>query len=779
MDILGQTVFYRTYSRRDPANKRESFADMTNRVINGLSTYLNSDQLTQVEKYLSQSQVFPAGRFLWVGGTEWLSQPVNYPGAYNCTSLDIINWDSFVSIMDLAMMGCGTGANLLYIDHLPTVTTRLNVSVVTQPKKTSNRQAETTQQLNQVIVGDSRKGWCQALGILLHAASCETVETALEFDLTNVRPKGEKLKGFGGVANPTKLPSLFFRIANIINKAVGRKLTATECCLVLGVIGDVVVSGNIRRSAGMRQASSSDQDFADSKLNLWVNVNGVWTVDPEKDVLRTANHTRVFFHKPSLVECVESVEKQYQTGEGAIQYAPEAIARANADLLWTRGLQKDFLKKYNDGEGAEYLSYLDIRENTPESIFAPTWQQFQKEAYTSYHENEIPHRMGRYSLNPCGEIIGRDFLCNLAEVHLNQFDPLDIDGQKEAFATAGLITASLLHHQFADDRLQSSRAIDPIIAVSFTGLFDFFVKLFGVDWLKWWEAGRVDQWCDKYSSILAVWSKIGNGGACRHQYLSDLYREIEKQYLVHWRRVVSASVEQYCQDHDLKMPNRYTTVQPAGTKSLLTGASPGWHPPKAIRYIRRVTFAKNDPIALAAMDMGYNIVPSQSDKDEKGQLLDNPFDPRCTEWLLEIPTEVSWANMPGVDQINVSKFSALAQFDFYMTVQKYYTTHNTSGTIEVRQQETGTLGRRIYDAIQNDEGYISVALLARFDDYQTFPRLPFEPISKEVYDQLQRDILARRVVADFDEALRQRDRQGMIVDNNGPAGCDSDKCLIS
>ena len=29
------------------------------------------------------------------------------------------------------------------------------------------------------------------------------------------------------------------------------------------------------------------------------------------------------------------------------------------------------------------------------------------------------------------------------------------------------------------------------------------------------------------------------------------------------------------------MPNRYTTVQPAGTKSLLTGASPGWHPPKA------------------------------------------------------------------------------------------------------------------------------------------------------------------------------------------------------
>jgi len=28
--------------------------------------------------------------------------------------------------------------------------------------------------------------------------------------------------------------------------------------------------------------------------------------------------------------------------------------------------------------------------------------------------------MSRYGLNPCGEILGNDFHCNLAEVHLNQ-----------------------------------------------------------------------------------------------------------------------------------------------------------------------------------------------------------------------------------------------------------------------------------------------------------------------------------------------------------------------
>ena len=34
-------------------------------------------------------------------------------------------------------------------------------------------------------------------------------------------------------------------------------------------------------------------------------------------------------------------------------------------------------------------------------------------------EKELEHRMMRYGLNPCGEIIGADFHCNLAEIHLN------------------------------------------------------------------------------------------------------------------------------------------------------------------------------------------------------------------------------------------------------------------------------------------------------------------------------------------------------------------------
>jgi hypothetical protein len=324
--------------------------------------------------------------------------------------------------------------------------------------------------------------------------------------------------------------------------------------------------------------------------------------------------------------------------------------------------------------------------------------------------------------------------CNLAEIHLNQIDPDNFEEQEKAFSAGALSVAALLNHQFVEPRFQYSRELDPIVGVSFTGLFDFFVHAFGKEWLHWWAAGRPK-------------SELGL-----------VLRQKETDYLQFWRDVVHRVVWSYCDRHGLRRPNRCTTVQPAGTKSLLTNASPGWHPPKAQRYIRRITFAKNDPVALACMDYGYAVVPGQSDKDDQGNLLHDPFDPRCSEWLVEIPVAVSWADIADEAGIDISQFSALAQFDFYMNVQCNYTTHNTSATIEFREHEIETLADRIYQAIQRDEGYISAALLSRFDALQTFPRLPFEPINKEQYEQLMQGVIARRKLDDFGALLRQYDQ---------------------
>ncbi len=739
-------VFYRTYSRKTPSGGRESWHEVAERNLEGLRVLgsLAAEEVELIRRMQRHQMALPSGRWLWIGGTGWIEQPENFSGAYNCTSTNLVDWEAFALMMDLAMMGCGTGAIIEphLIRRLPTVRNTLVIDGVTDIGVTpiGSRQQQTThridgQQVN-VRVGDTRSGWVESYRLLLNLCSDERFDgpVHVSVDLSDVRPVGETLKGFGGMANPVKLRDLYGRVAQILNKAQGRQLTSVECCLLIDEAAVTIVAGNIRRSAGMRQFCADDDSALGAKENLWQqDAQGNWRIDPERDALRMANHTRVFHVRPSHEVVLEAVNKQFQSGEGAIQFAPEAIARSNADLLTTPQLRTEFIGIYCD-QGKEE---------------AGRWLQLH---HPQISDAELEHRLGRYGLNPCGEILGADFHCNLAEIHLNRIDPDDHQAQADAFKAGGLAVACLLNHRFEVERYRQSRAWDPIVGVSFTGLFDFFVHAFGTPWLQWWEAGRPD-------------SEAGRA-----------FREQEAAYLSRWKQCVHDAVWDYCDRHGMRRPNRCTTVQPAGTKSLLTGASPGWHPPKAQRFIRRITFRKNDPVALACMDYGYAIVPSQSDKDEQGRLLNDPFDPRCTEWLVEIPTEVSWANLPGADQVEINNFSALAQFDFYMQVQRHFTTHNTSATVEFREHEIEPLAAAIHQAIEQGEGYISAALLARFDANATFPRLPFEPIDQATYHRMVLEVEQRRQCGDFFLALQKYDRGELI--EAGPAGCDSDKCLL-
>ena len=739
-------VFYRTYSRRTP-NGRESWSQVGSRNLDGLQKLgnLTKAELTLMARMQAEKKALPSGRWLWIGGTPWIEQPENFSGSYNCTSTNLVDWEAFGLMMDLAMMGCGTGAIIepRLIDQLPIVRNTLKVVSVSDIGITpaGSRQDDCTHSIDgnkvQIKVGDTRRGWVDSYQLLLELSSDPQFDggiVEIEVNLNDVRPVGETLKGFGGMANPVKLKDLYGRVARLLNKAIGRRLTSIECCLLIDEAAVTIVAGNIRRSAGMRQFAADDHSAASAKDNLWQqDSDGNWRIDPERDALRMANHTRVYHTRPTKEVVHAAVTKQFMSGEGAIQFAPEAIARSNADLLNTPELRQEFIQIYCDQGRDEAGRWLCTNHG-------------------SISDAELDHRLSRYGLNPCGEILGADFHCNLAEVHLNQIDPNDKEAQADAFRAAGLSVACLLNHRFEVERYRQSREWDPIVGVSFTGLFDFFVHAFGSEWLTWWEAGRPD---------------TDQGLAFKSQ---------EAAFLARWKTIVNETVWEYCDREGLRRPNRCTTVQPAGTKSLLTGAAPGWHPPKAQRFIRRITFRKDDPVAMACMDYGYTIVPSQSDKDDEGRLLNDPFDPRCTEWLVEIPTEVSWANLPGADAVDINGFSAMAQFDFYMQVQRHYTAHNTSATIEFREHEIEPVAEALFKAMNEGEGYISAALLARFDANATFPRLPFEPIDAETYEKLQSEVVQRRVSSNFFEALQRYD-DGDLTEA-GPAGCDSDKCLL-
>lgn len=1073
-------VFYRSYSRRKPDGTRESFAEAISRTVGDLAdigSFTDEQRELCLDVALKQ-HAFPSGRALWVAGTEWSKKPENFYGYYNCHGGILSGSHVFGRLMDMAMCGTGTGVLLEreLVEALPIVSTKLVLSNVIDSRDidegdpatlvVSDPEASTAC----IVVGDSRKGWVDAYQALIDLAfESSDEEVYVELNLSQVRGKGRKLKGFGGVANPAGLRTAFEKIISLLGGAFGRKLTTVEACLLVDEAASAVVAGNLRRSAGIRLFSSDDDEAKHSKEGLYTqDENGNWRVDPKRESLRLANHTVCYHHRPTLEELKESVRKQFLSGEGAIQFSPEAIARANADLLDSTETKKRFIETYvKEGKdaGKKYLKELadandvdcddrqlehrilrysanpcaayesllltadgyrkigelegqtvqvinaegdastgkvwcsgvkqlsditlsnkeklrftsdhvfmtedgpveigkakglklhpflkkpahidqyvclgfiqgdgiltDALNSTKKGIgicigskdedvsilfesvtgehaangpgvqhytrffadelerlkFVPAcsqerqlpltyneWSLDEKAAflcgiYTANGSVISPSNAGRVSLKStsrklidqvastllsdfgiatyvttnkpttvkfsngtyvcresydlniqkfsdrlkffnsinfainyktealaqnlidkapyvssikpgkvepvydfseplthwgvingfvvhnCHEIIGNDFMCNLGEVHLNTIDPADKEAQHKAFYATGLMVASLLQHRFPDEEIQYSREQDPIVAVCLSGLFDFFVSALGVEWLDWMVKGR---------KTGAKYKK---------------FTRLERQYLESWKYSAWEGVAEYCTQAGLKMPNRYTAVQPAGSKSLLTGASPGWHPPKSQRFIRRITFGIDDPLVAALRDYGYNVVPAQSARDEEGNLLNDVNDPRVHEVLVEIPTEVPWANLPGADVYDLSKIPVESQMGLYMQVQRHYSTHTTSATIEFRENEIDTLAELVYKEIQDDSGYIGVAMLARFDANETFPRLPFEPISKETYDRMMAKIKAYRVTLPEDvtilDLLKPYDHPDHVLEPQDTA-CANAACL--
>lgn len=407
------------------------------------------------------------------------------------------------------------------------------------------------------------------------------------------------------------------------------------------------------------------------------------------------------------------------------------------------------------------------------------------------------------------EVIGSEFFCNLASIHFNRLiNEFDGDYTKlpqlmyDAFYAGGLIAAPLLSHVFTDEQFQYSREIDPIVLVSFTELFEFFAWLFGPRWCEWWLAGdfsgddwiykgRPDEWLvetteeDKvhlnniYQTLGKIpWYVSAEDKEDAHRYIYEfltsketqidlgfVFRNTERVLLKYWKTAVFDSVQTYCTEHNLPIPNRCTGLKPEGTGTLLTGHSAGWHPPYAKYYIRRITMDPKTAVAKACFSYGYEVVPGQSDFDENGNLLNDPFDPRVTTWLVEVPICVD--TLP--EWFDSSDLTALSQYKFWMQVQQHYTTHNTSSTILLKKEEVPVLAAQIYADIYNNRPYMSTALLDRGEG--TFPRQPYEKCTKEEYERRIKKI---KFDEDFYELVLIFDHSNDAY--SGPMGCDSDFC---
>lgn len=134
----------------------------------------------------------------------------------------------FCFLMDASMLGVGVGFDTLGAGTL----------VVKQP-----RSSEVSFQ-----IPDSREGWVESVRILLN--SYFRGQARVAFDYSLVRPEGEPIKGFGGLASgPEPLRQLHEDIRGLLDAQVDDLVDARLITDIMNMIGRCVVAGNVRRSA--------------------------------------------------------------------------------------------------------------------------------------------------------------------------------------------------------------------------------------------------------------------------------------------------------------------------------------------------------------------------------------------------------------------------------------------------------------------------------------------------------------------------------------------------
>lgn len=380
----------------DKENRRETWEETVERYIEFFKARLDSNDvkydsiLRDLNVAIQQHEVMPSMRCLMSAGKALERDNV---AGFNCSYVAVDNLRCFDEIMYILMCGTGVGFSCerQFISRLPAVPDHLH---------------ETGEVC---VVRDSKIGWCEAFRKIINRAFQGEI---LGWDVSKLRPAGQRLKTFGGRSSgPDPLEELFRFTVERIRLAAGRRLTSIEVHDIVCKIGDIVVVGGVRRSALISLSNLSDDRMRDAKSGAWYNDH------PHRAL---ANNSAVYTEKP-----------EFQT----------------------------FLK--------EWVSLYESKSGE-RGIFSRIASQHQAAKNGRRRSTDL------FGTNPCSEIILRSCqFCNLTEVVVRPEDTLESLRKKVRLATIlGTLQCSLTDFRYLRKIWRDNTEEEALLGVSLTGIMD-------------------------------------------------------------------------------------------------------------------------------------------------------------------------------------------------------------------------------------------------------------------------------------------------------------------
>lgn len=335
MSEIGKFVYYRTYSRYlSELKRRETWKETCRRAVE-YNCSLASTSREEAQKLFDNMfnlRQAVSGRTLWVGGTEVARR---YPLAnFNCSFVVMDEIEAITDLFYLLMVGTGVGFRILKsdVEKLPVFRTDVQVihkEYVPLSKDLRLEHTELTYRDDDyavINIGDSKEGWVEALATYLNIMTQSVYRhiRTIEFIYDSVRPKGERLKLFGGTASGHEsLKTMFTKIHNVITtdkyapKPEGGKLRPIHLLDICNIIGENVVVGGVRRTSEIALLDPTDVETIEAKSNL----------TPEMYHRFMSNNSIFYEQKPTREQFAWQFQVLRDTGEPCFVNAEQARKR--------------------------------------------------------------------------------------------------------------------------------------------------------------------------------------------------------------------------------------------------------------------------------------------------------------------------------------------------------------------------------------------------------------------------------------------------------------------
>jgi len=259
-EILSDITVHMKYARYiESLKRREVWSETVNRNKEmHLKKYPDAkDLIEEAYELVEQRKILPSMRSMQFGGK---AIELNHARIYNCAYLPVEHPLAFSETMFLLLGGTGVGYSVQqhHIEKLPEIR---------KPSKSRRRR---------FVVQDSIIGWADSIKVLMK--SYFSGGSWVDFDFSDIRPKGFPLKTAGGKApGPEPLKKCIRNIKAILNeKEDNTQLESIEVHDIICHIADAVLAGGIRRAALISLFSADDDKMLTSKYGSW------WETNPQR-----------------------------------------------------------------------------------------------------------------------------------------------------------------------------------------------------------------------------------------------------------------------------------------------------------------------------------------------------------------------------------------------------------------------------------------------------------------------------------------------------------------